>query len=415
LLDRGSQQVSNGKQLHNPDELYFNDMDIRAWERRASALHGGINDLGYDRQEDEGYYDEAGEAVSRAEYEELLFSRVLDKIRVARAVGNPDVELSPEELEAYQSRLYGTRSPAARPQATHATESPVMDDTASMFSVNSTDSPGHTSSRKSKSKKDQPRTSLFSSKPKKEKIGDRKRVASGASQTSPGFVIPGPDGQQIYTPINPYQGSLARDPPGSQPGSRSASGSGQAYHAPSRAAPRDTAREIPGAFFATPAPSSVGIPSASPQGRSIESWQHAQEPPESRTRPSSIKAANLVPFPIEPYQYQSFSPTSSSSQSSPQFQYTRRPSAPVSEASYASMPRRVPVPAQHASPTTSHFDYISPETSYHSTGVPESSVSQGAAAVEVVPEPVSIQPARASGSGKDGERRRKSGKSKKRT
>jgi hypothetical protein len=406
--------LDHGKPLHNPDELYFNDMDIRAWERRASALHGGINEFGHDRQEnEEGYYDDAGEAVSRAEYEELLFSRVLDKIRVARAVGNPDVDLSPEELEAYQSRLYGTRTPAARPQPkSHATNSPVMDDTASMFSVNSMDNPGHPSSSKSKSKK--PRTSLFSSKPKKEKTSDRKRGVSGASQTSPGFLIPGPDGQQIYTPINPYQGSLARDPPASQPGSRSASGGSQAYHAPSRPAPRDTAREVPGAFFATPAPSYRSA-SPPPQGRSIESWQHAQEPPEPRARPPPIKAPNLVPFPIEPYQYQSFSPTSSSSQPSPQLQYTRRPSAPASEASYASMPRRIPVPAQHASPVTSHFDYISPETSYHSTGVPESSISQGTAAVEVVPEPVPVQPAKASGSGKDGERRRKSGKSKKRT
>jgi hypothetical protein len=423
-LDHGVQQVSNGKQLHNPDELYFNDMDIRAWERRASALNGSPHDFGYDMQEGEGaYYDDAGEVVSHAEYEELLFSRVLDKIRVARAVGNPDVELSPEELEAYQSRLYGPRTPTARLQAkSHATESPTMDDTASMFSVNSTDLPGHTSSSKSKPKKSQQRTSLFSSKPKKDKSVDRKRAApnmpSSAGQTSPGFVIPGPDGQPIYTPINPYQGSLARDPPISQPGSRSVSGNSQAYQATSRVAPaRETTRDFPGAFpgsFATPAPS---YRSASPpqQRRSIESWQHTQEHSEPRTHSSSTQAPNLVPFPIEPYQYHSFSPTSSSSQPSPQLQYTRRPSAPPSEASYASMPRRVPVPTQQASPVSSHFDYISPEASYHSAGAPASSVPQGAGAVEVIPEPVPVQPAKASGSGKDGERRRKGGKSKKRS
>jgi hypothetical protein len=420
-LDHGVQQISSGKQLHNPDELYFNDMDIRAWERRASALNGSPYDLGYDMQEDEErYYDDAGEAVSRAEYEELLFSRVLDKIRVARAVGNPDVQLSPEELEAYQSRLYGTRTPAARPQVTsHAAESPVMDDAASMFSVNSNDLPGHTSLSKSKSKKSQQRTSLFSSKPKKDKSLDRKRAApnmpSGAGQAPPGFVIPGPDGQQIYTPINAYQGSLARDHPTSQPGSRSVSGSSQAYHASSRTGTsKATSRDIPGAFFATPAPS---YRSASPpqQGRLVESWQHNQELGESRTRSSSIQAPNLVPFPIEPYQYHSFSPTSSSSQPSPQLSYMPRPSAPPSEASYTSMPRRVPVGAQSASPVSSHFDYISPEASYHSTGAPVSSVPKVEAAVEVVPEPVAVQPAKASGSGKDGERRRKSGKSKKRS
>ncbi|KAH5309206.1 hypothetical protein HBI40_060220 [Parastagonospora nodorum] len=406
-LDHGSNQVSNGKQLHNPDDLYFNDMDIRAWERRSSALEGSPYDVGYDMQEeDEGYYDDAGEPVSRAEYEELLFSRVLDKIRVARAVGNPDVQLSPEELEAYQSRLYGARSPTTRSQP----KSPRMDDTASVHSVN-TSRPGHSSSSKSKSKKGEPRSSLFSSKPKKEKRSERHRtvsnVSSGSSQIAPGFVIPGPDGQRIYTPINAYQGSLARDPDHrSQPGSRSVSGSSQAHGGyPHSIAPSEIARDIPGAFsgFATPAHS---YRSTSPprQGRSTTLQQSTQESNGSRVRSPSIQTANLVPFPIEPYQYQSFSPTSSSSQPSPQLQYTRRPSAPASEASYTSMPRRVPVPGQPAIAVgNSHFDASPTQASYPSP------------AVEVVPEPVSVQPAKASGSGKDGERRRKGGKSKKRT
>jgi hypothetical protein len=39
---------------------------------------------------------------------------------------------------------------------------------------------------------------------------------------------------------------------------------------------------------------------------------------------------------------------------------------------------------------------------------------QGTAAVEVIPQPVPVNTAKASGSGKDGERKRKGGKSKKR-
>jgi hypothetical protein len=404
--------LDGGKQLHNPDELYFNDMDIKAWERRASALGEAPYDHGYDMQEeDEGYYDDAGEAVTRAEYEELLFSRVLDKIRVARAAGNPDVQLSPEEIEAYQSRLYGTRSPTTRAQPrSHYASSPNMDDAASVSSVNTTSQPGHI---KSKSKKSQPRNSLFSSKPKKEKSGDRKRAASGSSQIPPGFVIPGPDGQQIYTPINAYQGSLARDPaPTSLPGSRSASGSHQTYQAPSRVTPREQAREVPGAFpgsFVTPAPS---YRSPSPP-QSTASWQPTQEPAETYTRPPSIRPANLSSIPIEPYQYHSFSPTSSSSQPSPQLQYIRRPSVAPSEASYTSVPRRVPVPTQHVSPVNSHFDSAPPQFSYSNTAAMSS--GEVAPVVEVLPDPVPVSTARASGSGKDGERRRKGGKSKKRT
>lgn len=422
-LDHGSQQVTKGRQLHNPDDLYFNDMDIRAWEQRASALEGSPYDLGYDMQEeDEGYYDDAGEAVSRAEYEELLFSRVLDKIRVARAAGNPDVQLSPEELEAYQSRLYGSRSPAMPSQSkSRSNTSPIMDDTASVLSA-STSRPGHSSSSKSKSKKSGERTSLFSSKPKKEKQAERKRtvsnVSSGSSQVAPGFVIPGPDGQQIYTPINAYQGSLARDPDShSQPGSRSVSGNSQTYHGYARStAPSEIGKGVPGAFpgiSATPAPS---CRSASPprQGRPT-TQQPTQEPSGSRIRSPSIQSTNFVPFPIEPYQYHSFSPSSSSSQPSPQLQYTRRPSAPASEASYTSMPRRVPVPAQPAAPAAGSYDTSPTQTFYQGTGVLASEAHQGSGSVEVIAEPVLVQPAKASGSGRDGERRRKGGKSKKRT
>lgn len=401
LLDHGAQQ------LHNPDDLYFNDMDIQAWERRASALGGPLPDTGYDLlEEDEGYYDDSGEVVSRAEYEELLFSRVLDKIRVARAVGNPDVQLSQEELEAYQNRLYGNRTSAAPTPS--KPRSPTMDDAASMYSVNSTGYPAHTSSSKPKSKKSKERTSLFSSKPKKEKPTERKRaasnVSSSSSQAPPGFMIPGPDGQRIYTPINPYQGSLARDPaPAARPGSRSTSGSSQVY----RLAARDMARDVPGAFpgtYATPAPS---YRSSSPPPRLATSWHPPPEPAKAPEQPP-----NLVPFPVEPYQYHNFSPTSSSSQPSPQLQYTRRPSAPPSEASYASVPRRVPVPTQHVSPVASTFDPVTLQTSYANTHALSSGDSQNASPLEVVAEPVTLQAGKTGAGGKDGERRRKGGKKK---
>jgi hypothetical protein len=418
-LDHGLQQAPNGRQLHNPDDLYFNDMDIRAWERRASALEGSPYDLRHGMQEEsEGYYDEAGEAVSRVEYEELLFSRVLDKIRVARAAGNPDVQLSPEELEAYQSRLYGSRSPAISSQPkSRSNASPIMDDAASVLS-GSTSRPGHSSSSKSKSKKTGERTSLFSSKPKKEKPSERKRtvsnVSSGSSQISPGFVIPGPDGQRIYTPINAYQGSLARDPdPQSQPSSHSASGSSQTYHGYARStAPSEIGKAVPGAFSVISATPAAPYRPASPprQGRPT-TQQPTQERSGSRIRSPSIQSANFVPFPIEPYQYHSFSPSSASSQPSPQLQYTRS----ASEASYTSMPRRVPVPTQPAAPAASSYDASPIRASYQGIDVLDSGVHQSATTTEVVPEPVLVQPAKASGIGRDGERRRKGGKSKKRT
>jgi hypothetical protein len=424
LLNQGAQQASNGKHL-SLDELYFDDMDIRAWERRASGINGMPYGPGYDLQEeDEGYYNEAGEPVSHAEYEELLFRRVLDKIRIARATNDPDVQLSPEELRAYQSKLHGERSPAARSRRdSRPTRSPILDNNASILSDNHISRHDQPSSSKSKSKKSQPRTSLFSSKPKKENPSGRKRadsnVSSGASQVAPGFVVPGPDGQRIYTPINSYQGSLVanREPlPHSQ--SHSASGSGQTYYPPPRSPlPSEVGREVPGAFPGVYAsPTQPYRPSTPPrQARPATSRQPTQEPAGSRTRSSSIQSANLVPFPIEPYQYQSFSPSSSSSQPSPQLQYTRRPSAPASEASYTSMSRRVPVPAQYVAPASTHFDPPPPPASYAGSGYMYPGEYQGAAAIEVIPEPMLAPAPKVSSSGKDGERKRKSGKTKKRT
>lgn len=421
-LDRGTQQTSKRRQF-SPDELYFNDMDIGAWERRTTAVQG-LYDLGYDLQEeDENYYDDAGEPISHAEYQELLFRRVLDKIRIARATGDPDVQLSPEELEAYQTRLHGTGTPASRPQPkTRPSYSPVADDTASVVSAN-TNRPEHTS--KTKHKK---RTSLFSSKPKKEKPSSRKRTesnfSSGSSQAPPGFVVPGPDEHAAHVPVNSYQSSLARDPQqNSRPDSRPASGNSQVPQASSHMAPPwGWQGDLPGAFpgsygyppqaYAPTYPPTYGWPNTYYQ----PAWDDGSDRIQPEPEPEPVQPAKLMPFPVAPYEYHNFSPTSSSSQPSPQLQYTRRPSAPASEASYTSMPRRVPVAAQSTAPVATSQgspDVRVQQPPYPGIAAMDAEESPDASVVEVVPPPVPVQPAKASGSGKDGERRRKGGKSKK--
>ena len=71
LLEPGYQQVANTH--FNPDELYFNDMDLGEWERRTADFDGMAYGEDYGYQEDEGYYDEAsGMSMSPAEYEEFL-------------------------------------------------------------------------------------------------------------------------------------------------------------------------------------------------------------------------------------------------------------------------------------------------------------------------------------------------------
>jgi hypothetical protein len=366
-------------------------MDIRAWEDRASAMAGAGYGSGHGYQdEDDDYYDQ-DKTMALAEYEEMLFRRVLDKIRIARAAGNADVQLSSEELDAYQAKLYGTTTAAARSQQQLRPSNASTNHVANAGGVDTTGKSRESSSR---SKKSQQRNSVFGSKPKKEKSSSRKQTSSHAPP--PGFVVPGPDGQPIYAPITPYQGNLSRDSD-PRPASRSASDTNHTPTPPRSTPPQE--REMLGAYPA----SEISYAPSSPlgQGRQVSSRETAYErdvPPVSRTRSSSIQS-KLTPFPVEPYQYHTFTP-SPSSPTSPQPQYTRRVSSVPSEASYTSVSRRVPAP-----PVSHQHLPAQPDPA----PIPQASAS-------ATPVVVAETAAKASGSGRDGEareRRRKSGKSRK--
>ncbi|KAF1929656.1 uncharacterized protein M421DRAFT_4109 [Didymella exigua CBS 183.55] len=340
-VEHGHQKASNGKQLLKKDDLYFNDMDIRAWERRTAALGGASsrNDRGY--QEDEGYHDDSGGPMSAAEYEELLFQRVLDKIRLARAADVPDVQLTPEELDAYRSKLHGTTSTAAPPPRSSRSSPPK--DTMSVANTSTTTKKG--SSSNTRSKKEHQRSSLFSSKSKKEKAkpSGRKRAPSNLSSAPPpGFMIPGPDGQLIYTPISAYQGSMARDP-GTLPQPTPPIVSSSEQPAPARRALSDMPGAFPGALPISPhlyrptTPLEETHPSSRDLAPAFNGLGISTQPSSKR----SSKSSKLETTPVEPYQYHNFS-SSSSAQSSPKPKYTRRVSS--AESSYTAMPRRVPVP-----------------------------------------------------------------------
>lgn len=406
------QQLSKRKQLLNKDDLYFNDMDIRAWERRTAALGDtpNRNDHGY--PEDEGCYDDSGVPLSATEYEEVLFQRVLDKIRLARAAGVPDVQLTSEELDAYQSKLHGARAPAAR-----SPRSPRRSPLGDVMSAASSNVASKKVLSSSRSNKEQQRLSLFTSKPKKDKYSNHKQALSNAlNAPPPGFVIPGPDGQPIYTPINAYQGNLARDPvmlP--QPVYRTAS-----HHEQPPMIVHVTPREMPGAFpGALPTSPHLYRPSTPLQDvhSSPRDLGHGYESLNISGR-ASTQCLELKTASVEPYQYHDFS--SSSSQSSPKLKYTRRVSS--AESNYTAMPRRVPVPAQR--PVPMQASYSGPNTGPHTSSpglerVPSVPV-EGVVMVDVDAQTDSGKPVKGSskhgsGSGgmKDGERRRKSGKSKK--
>ncbi|ORY11247.1 hypothetical protein BCR34DRAFT_601512 [Clohesyomyces aquaticus] len=395
-LDSGYLKNINGKQYYNPDELYFNDMDLRAWEQRTGPIDGLAYGDDYGYQEDEGFYDETtGVTMPQEEYDDFLFQRVLDKIRLARATGDQNVQLSQEELEVYEYRLLRPRAPAARPQARARPVSmpaviPVVANVSNAVVSTSSQVSG-SGSGSTKSKKPQRRSSIFSSRPKDKKEKDktrpssRKRSPSAASETTnlvqpqaPGFVVPGPNGQPVYAPINAYNGRLSRDSAVRSSGSPSRAGSrstSMSSRHPATPPPRiSPPRDMPGGFPSgspqryqrEPTPPRQFRPQSS-SSRNSSLQDNRDHSPVTRSRSSSsAQPPKLVPFPVTDYQYYSaeplhyYSPGQSSSPQQPQGSqqspapapgqppYTRRVGSVPADGTYMSMPRRVPVPVQRA-------------------------------------------------------------------
>ncbi|KAF2740416.1 hypothetical protein EJ04DRAFT_210564 [Polyplosphaeria fusca] len=443
MVEPGYQRVSNGKPF-NPDELYFNDMDIRAWERRTAEVDPMAYGDDYSYQEDEGYYEDGGEVtMSQAEYDELLFQQVLNKIRLARVTGDADVQLTQEELDAYQARLVRSRAPAARPQARPRPVSAPLNSATNTALVTSSSSTSGQGSSSTRSKKSQQRTSLFAPRPKKDKPSGRKRTTSNVSNTTsstnqaPGLMVPGPNGQLVFAPITAYPGRGARDPGArstgspSQPASRSASINSRQAPTPPRVTPP---RDLPGAF---PSGSPIRPSSSSSRQSSYDNldWQA------NRGRSGSVQPnqpAKLVPFPAldyqhftaEPYQYFTPGQPSSSTQqpsqpSLSQPQFARRVASGPAEGNYMTMPRRVPVPVQRAAGPMPHVQgsHSDPTLVHASSPMAEVSEEDGLGImVDVIPQAddrsykmqtvkSSIKEGSSSSSARDSERRRKSGKS----
>ncbi|KAH7132028.1 PRA1 family protein-domain-containing protein [Dendryphion nanum] len=448
-------RTSNHGRVNPDDELYFNDMDLRAWERRTGAVDGYGDDDSF--EEDEGYYDgTASVSVITPENEEEIFQIVMGKIRQARSAGGSDIQLTPEELEVYQSRVMHQRASVAQPQQQQQVQArhgsiPMQNSPGGVIGNNSSNTvpsvPVAASvSGSTRSSKEKRRTSIFGSRPKKDKeksssSSSRKRSTSNAtefSQPPPGFVVPGVDGQHTLAPINAYSPRRTREPGLKssrihRPSSRSASLYSQQAQVSTRTPPP---REIPGAFpsspqgyhrVTTPLVQQTRPPSSSSHS-SISDYVDRPSPPHARTDSSSTQPpAKLIPFPVldyqhhtadpyqyhvpgqpAPYQYPVYSP--------PHPQYARQVPSPV-ESYPSAMPRHVPVPGQYTAAPTSfpQGGYTDPSLDNRATPVYAETVredGQGGLIVDLAPH------ADATGhksSGKDGERKRRTVKTKKKT
>lgn len=411
-------------------------MDLGAWEQRTAEFDGLAYGEGYgydDEYVDEGFYDDniaPNINISPEEHQELLFQRALDKIRVARATGKPEVSLTPEELQAYDNKLNGRPAPAARqpavpqmrpssssslPAGRNVTSvSPARPASGIALASGIGSAPSSVASRPKRSR----RSSLFGSSRTKstEKVFTRKRAPSATrsdvttqaaiqpvNQAPPGFMVPGPNGQPIYTPINSYNGRVAREAARrysspSRPGSRSTSiGS---YHAATP--PRD----MPGGF-PTGSPR-VTARDSTPPGRrarpvsvsshhSIPDDPDMQLPPRNRSRSDSMQqGGGMISFPTtgypyssEPYSYHvpavagptAPQPQTQSTVSQPQYMGRRVVSGSSADQAFIAVPRRVPVPVRRTDAPVVSSNYSDP-----APRSPEEPADGGGVLVDVVPQ-----------------------------
>jgi hypothetical protein len=218
------------------DELYFNDGASRYPTTNSDEhlAYGEAYDSSYDEEEDEEV-ESPGVAVQvvRRDQEVLLAQRALDRIERAKAKGKPAVNLTHEEIEALERR-YSRESPE-RKERTRKRTSPKDKRSPSLGN-------GAWTRRKS-SRRPSLLVSATATQPKQRAIkSGKKEIDEGPMP--PGFMIPGPGGAPVYSPLGYYnaQPSAKRtasnenpSPPTSRGSSRSASNSSrhtQAYDSP---------------------------------------------------------------------------------------------------------------------------------------------------------------------------------------
>lgn len=300
------------------DALYYDGIDTR-WDPRGEIDH---DNLAYE----DDYY---GVRLS-ADDDELLVQRAIDRIRIARARGQPNVNLSHEELEALArprlQQISNSADPApARPSSKGRSSS----------SSNST----NTGIR---SKKSNARLSFFSSSPRSSRPrsgkSDSKRRNSSAHDSElpptappPGFRIPGAGAAPL--------GYASRPP--SRPDSRSASGG---YDAALRDYVRPNSRDSIGL---TPAEEAEYLTRRANRSRSGSGAAPSYSQPPYPTY--AFERERGRPGDADPFLYQTGGPppglyAGSSASSSPSSQRRTMSSHNSDGFSYTAVPRRVPVP-----------------------------------------------------------------------
>jgi hypothetical protein len=231
--DRHGVGIISKKSRSVSDELFFNDGSSR-YPRTHSDEHLAYGERYESSEEYEEEYEEEdlteSMQVARRDQEQVLAQRAMDRIERAKAKGKPAVNLTHEELEALERRYSRPSGSPERLERARKRSSPKGKRSPSLSNGAWT------------RKKTSRRPSLLASAvaPPKQRTIKSGRKDEEPAQPPPGFMVAGPGGAPVYSPLGYYnaQPSARRtvsagerySPPGSGGSSRSASNSSR--HAP---------------------------------------------------------------------------------------------------------------------------------------------------------------------------------------
>ncbi len=278
------------------DELRFTGAGLGLpSEHRKSYDYGDDSDFSDDDLQDVmDHNDGAAMQVALRDKEELLVRKAMERIRRAQMLGKTNVKLTQPELDALErKRLRATDAGKfkGRPSALPSGGSNDRRSSKGGRALGSRPTaPPEPNMRKS-------RASL---------AGYEKDSPPLSSEVvPPGFLIPGPDGVQMYAPLGYYDSPIALSSRSlSRPGSRSISSHDQQQYQHTSPVPQYQHHHQQQRYFSVPenGPSAVRPPSSSSRG------SPRPLPDDPNWIPRVRSASSVQPYTVDPFQYQTYSP-----------------------------------------------------------------------------------------------------------
>ncbi|MCJ1239982.1 hypothetical protein MMC14_007981 [Varicellaria rhodocarpa] len=300
------------------DELYFTGADLGYLARDERNHDYSDSSEGSEDRDEMDERDGSAMQVAIRDKEEKLVQRALERIRRAQSMGKTSVKLSQPEIDALERKRQKDQAKARKPVA--KTMAGDKRHSGKRQSTSSKTLPITTGRRRSK-------TSLS-------QHGEGTSTIPGVN-LPPGFVIAGPDGKPVYTPIGSHTSTGSPYGPSSRPGSRS--GSSHSLHIPHL--PQTQYRNQQKRFFSVPE-QHFSSSSRNPPSPRIPIDEPSRS---SRSRSTSVSQSHTP----DPHLYRSYSPDLA--QLPIQYAQGRRNMSNPTGVPYPNVRSPVPLPRVYAS------------------------------------------------------------------